>query len=329
LTNRWRALYPEIPRLPPNPDPTDMIQTRVDFEKSLHARLRETGLFTIYQNAFQNATGLPLELVGAGSRGECVSPDATNHGPFCEVLHCKGACHACLETNQRLLSDASEKGTSSCHCFAGLVASAVPVKAGTSIIGYLKTGQVFTRVPDEGQFVRVVQAIGRRTLSRKSKELLRAAYYQTRTIEPTRYASMLTLLESFAAHLSHHAESLAVIEEGKEPAAIVKARCHVHEHLGEPVILGEVAKMAGLSDSHFCRLFRQVTGLTLTDYVNRCRIEWAKEELLKKGKHVSEIAYHIGYQSISQFNRNFLRITGAAPTAWRLSQFKSRKSTVP
>jgi AraC-like DNA-binding protein len=301
-----------------------MIRTRVEFENGLYSRLKETGLFQIYQKAFQNATGLPLVLVGAGYRGECVSPEATNHGPFCEALHlCKGACQACLETNQRLLGEASVKGPSSCHCFAGLVASAVPVKAGTSIIGYLKTGQVFTVVPDEGQFARVVQAIGRKSLGRKNEELLRRAYYETRTIEPTRYASMLTLLESFAAQLSHHAESLAVIEEGKEPAAIAKARRHIHEHLGEPVILGEVARMAGLSDSHFCRLFRQVTGLTLTDYVNRCRIERAKEELLRKERRVSEIAFEVGYQSLSQFNRNFLRITGSAPTSWRQREIAS------
>ena len=86
-------------------------------------------------------------------------------------------------------------------------------------------------------------------------------------------------------------------------------------------MLGEVAKIAGLSDSHFCRLFRQVTGLTLTDYVNRCRVEWAKDELLKKERRVSEIAFEVGYQSLSQFNRNFLRLTGLAPTSWRQTQW--------
>ena len=299
-----------------------MIRTRVDFENGLYSRLRESGLFTVYQNAFQTATGLPLMLVGPVDEGECVSPDAANHGPFCEALHlCKSACHACLETNHRLLEEAAVKGPTTCHCFAGLVASAVPVRAGSSIIGYLKTGQVFTRLPDQEQFGRVLQAIGRKVLDRKTEKLLHAAYYQTRTIEPARYESMVTLLESFAAQLSHHAESLAVIEEGKEPAAIAKARSHIHDHLGEPVVLGEVAKIAGLSDSHFCRLFRQVTGLTLTDYVNRCRVEWAKDELLKKERRVSEIAFEVGYQSLSQFNRNFLRLTGLAPTSWRQTQW--------
>jgi AraC-like DNA-binding protein len=307
-----------------DPNLSKMNRTRAEYEQGLCSRLRVSGLFTIYQNAFQSATGLPLMLVGIGEGGECVSADATNHGPFCEALHlCKSACSACIETNRHLLEEACVKGPVTCHCFAGLVASAVPVKAGTSIIGYLKTGQVFNRIPDEAQFGQALRAIGRRVVDRQTGELLRAAYYQTRTIEPDRYASMVTLLESFAEQLGAHAESLAVIEEGREPAAIAKARRHIHEHLGEPLALGGVAKLAGLSESHFCRLFRQVTGLTLTDYVNRCRIEWAKEALLKKDRRVSEIAFEVGYQSLSQFNRNFLRLTGASPSSWRQVQWAS------
>jgi AraC-like DNA-binding protein len=81
-----------------------------------------------------------------------------------------------------------------------------------------------------------------------------------------------------------------------------------------------VAHEAGLSESHFCRLFKEATGLTLTDYVNRCRIEHAKKELLKSDRRVSEIAFEVGYQSLSQFNRSFARIVGQSPTLWRRKQ---------
>ena len=57
--------------------------------------------------------------------------------------------------------------------------------------------------------------------------------------------------------------------------------------------------------------------LTLTDYVNRCRIDWAKRELLKPEERISEIAFMVGYQSLSQFNRSFARIVGQSPTVYR------------
>jgi AraC-like DNA-binding protein len=198
----------------------------------------------------------------------------------------------------------------------------VPVKVGSAVVGFLKTGQVFSRTPDEGQFDSLLGSIGRKTIDPDTRERLRATYFQTRSVEPERYASMITLLQSFAEQLGSHAESLAIIEEGREPAAIAKARRYIHNHLEESLPLGAVAHEAGLSESHFCRLFKDATGLTLTDYVNRCRIERAKKELLKPEKRVSEIAFEVGYQSLSQFNRSFARIVGSSPTIWRRDRFE-------
>jgi len=297
------------------------------FEATLHERLKSSDLFRVYQDAFRTATGLPLRLVGANPEEWCLDDQSVNRSPFCEVLNlCKAACNACIETNRRLIEEASVKGPSSCHCFAGLTASAVPVKLGNVVVGYLKTGQVFSRTPDAQQFESLLGSIGRKTLDHETKESLRVAYFQTRSVEPERYASMITLLQSFAEQLSRHAESLAIIEEGREPAAIAKARRYIHEHLDDSLPLGAVAHEAGLSESHFCRLFKEATGLTLTDYVNRCRIERAKKELLKPEKRVSEIAFEVGYQSLSQFNRSFARIAGSSPTIWRRDRFAEADS---
>jgi len=299
-----------------------MSQASKQFESTLHERLKQSEIFRVYQDAFRTATGLPLRLVGASPDDWCLDGEAVNRSPFCEELNlCKSACRACIETNHRLLEEASVKGPSTCHCFAGLTASAVPVKMGVTVVGYLKTGQVFSRQPDEAQFDALLGSLGRKTMDEGTEKTLRAAYFQTRSVEPERYASMITLLQSFADQLSHHAESLAIIEEGSEPAAIAKARRYIHAHLDDPLPLGAVAHEARLSESHFCRLFKEATGLTLTDYVNRCRVEWAKKELLKPEKRVSEIAFEVGYQSLSQFNRSFARIVGSAPTAWRRERF--------
>jgi AraC-like DNA-binding protein len=98
---------------------------------------------------------------------------------------------------------------------------------------------------------------------------------------------------------------------------VARARKFIDETLADPLPLTLVARQAGLSESHFCRVFKEATGLTLTDYINRRRIEWAKKELLKPEARVSEIAFNIGYQSLSQFNRSFARFTGNSPTNFR------------
>ena len=288
------------------------------FEHNLLDRMILSDRFKIYQDAFRLTTGLPLRLVSSDPDHWCLDDQVVNRSPFCEALNlCGGAYSACRETNRRLMKEAETKGPSTCNCFAGLCATAVPVKMGASVVGFLKTGQVFTKVPSESQFAEMLGSLGRKTLSAASIDQLKAAYLSTRAVEPQRYEGMVTLLQTFAEQLSEHAESLAIIEEGSEPAAIARARKFIHANVDQPLPLGQVAREAGLSESHFCRLFKDSTGLTLTDYVNRCRIDWAKRELLRPEVRISEIAFLVGYQSLSQFNRSFARIVGFSPTLFR------------
>jgi AraC-like DNA-binding protein len=64
-------------------------------------------------------------------------------------------------------------------------------------------------------------------------------------------------------------------------------------------------------------MFKQATGLTFTDYLARVRIEKVKNLLLNPHKRISEAAYEAGFQSLSQFNRVFRRVTGQSPNHWR------------
>ena len=289
-----------------------------EFEHALFEKLRRSELFVTYQNAFRSATGLPLRLVDNDTGAWCLDEETTNRSPFCEKLNlCKTSCTACISVNQLLMSEAAVSGPTTCHCFAGMSASAVPIKAENKVIGFLKTGQVFHTIPDETTFDEVAKTLSRQGLSKSQAEALREAYQQTRYVEPERYQSMITLLATFADQLGKHAEKLATISENSDPAPIARAKKFIEATLADPLPLSLVARQAALSESHFCRLFKETTGLTLTDYINRRRIEWAKRELLKPEVRVSEIAFQIGYQSLSQFNRSFARFTGNSPTNFR------------
>jgi AraC-like DNA-binding protein len=306
---------------------TSAIQPHQEFENSLLQRIANSDRYKMYQEAFRTATGLPLRLVSANPDGWCLDDQHINRSPFCEALNPnESSCSACVDTNRRLMREAEVSGPTTCHCFAGLCATAIPVKMGAAVIGYLKTGQVFSKTPSDEQFKKLLGALGRKTLDKTSREYLKKTYLETRFVKPLRYQSMVTLLQSFADQLGEHAESLAIIEEGSEPSAIAKARKFIHANLDQALPLGLVARQAGLSESHFCRLFKDSAGLTLTDYVNRCRIDWAKRELLKHEARISEIAFLIGYQSLSQFNRSFVRIVGLSPTLYRRDRLERAAS---
>lgn len=297
------------------------------YESALFAKLRGSELFITYQDAFRSATGLPLRFVGAELDEWCLDENHQNRSSFCEALNlCRSTCGSCIATNRRLMEEAAVKGPTTCECFSGMAATAVPVRAGDRLVGFLKTGQVFTRVPEPGNFSKVARILTRQGLAAEHLEMLETAYRQTRKVEPQRYQSMITLLSTFARQLGQHADKIVAVTGGAEPVAVTKAREFIRKNLAEPLPLALVARKAGLSESHFCRVFREVTSMTLTDYVNHCRVEWAKRELLNGESRISEIAFLIGYQSLSQFNRSFTRFTGRSPSSFRREELAQLSS---
>jgi YesN/AraC family two-component response regulator len=72
-----------------------------------------------------------------------------------------------------------------------------------------------------------------------------------------------------------------------------------------------------VSTFYFCKMFKRATGLTFTDYLGRVRVEKAKNLLLNPHLRVSEIAYTVGFQSLTHFNRVFRKLTGESPTDFR------------
>src|SRR6266542_4089016 len=64
-------------------------------------------------------------------------------------------------------------------------------------------------------------------------------------------------------------------------------------------------------------LFRNSTGVTFTEYLTRVRIERVKELLANPNLRISEIAFQAGFQSLTHFNRTFLKLTGESPTEFR------------
>jgi AraC-like DNA-binding protein len=95
------------------------------------------------------------------------------------------------------------------------------------------------------------------------------------------------------------------------------AKSFIHQHLAEPMSLEAVASAVNVSPFHFCKLFKRATGLTFTDFVNRARVEKAKRMLMKPAARITEVAYDVGFQSLSHFNRSFRRIADESPTEFR------------
>jgi AraC-like DNA-binding protein len=139
---------------------------------------------------------------------------------------------------------------------------------------------------------------------------------------PDRYNAIVRLLSFFGQQLSALANQLVIESQNVEPLLVQKAREYIDKHKTEQLSLADVAKAAGASVFHFCKVFHKATALTFTDYVARVRLEDARTQLLNPGRRISEIAYDVGFQSLTQFNRTFKRVFGQSP-----SEFRARLSS--
>jgi AraC-like DNA-binding protein len=110
-----------------------------------------------------------------------------------------------------------------------------------------------------------------------------------------------------------------------EPVEIWKARKFIDEHSGEELSLSKVARAANISANHLSEKFKQITGTNFVEYIARTRFEKACELLCNMDLRISEIAFAVGFQSLSQFNRVFKKLSGKPPSAYREARLKRRK----
>lgn len=99
-----------------------------------------------------------------------------------------------------------------------------------------------------------------------------------------------------------------------------KVTDYIQAHIDQDVSLSEMAETLNLSQYHFCRLFKQSTGITPYQYLTRCRIETAKQLLSKPELTITDVAFAVGFSNHSSFTRLFRQYIGVTPKKFRVLQ---------
>lgn len=290
--------------------------TPADDNSSLSV-LSASRMYQDYARAFTRGTGLPLDL-HAPEVTRVINFARKDENPFCALMaKTNQSCAACYGLQQKLESEA-QLAPKTLKCFAGLCETAVPVRVGDKLIAFLQTGHILTHRPSRTEFNKVA-----RTLLSFGAEVdlkrLEEAYFNTRVLAPKQYEALIRLLTIFAEHLGECAEALALKSQPEEPTAIAQARIIIAEHAADQMSLAAVAKAVNMSASYFGQKFKEITGINFVTYVARTRIEKARHLLHNPKLRIGEVAFEVGFQSLSQFNRAFKSVTGKAPSEYRQS----------
>jgi AraC-like DNA-binding protein len=131
---------------------------------------------------------------------------------------------------------------------------------------------------------------------------------------------LLTLLDK----LAHEAGGSPISSYGyvntykvSETERMQKVHNYVLQHFSQEIRLGDVASLAGMTEAAFCRYFKARSNKTFIDFVNEIRIGHACKLLLEDKWTIAQIAYDSGFDSLSNFNRNFKRYIGHTPREYK------------
>ena len=132
-------------------------------------------------------------------------------------------------------------------------------------------------------------------------------------------ASLLKMLAFFKQ------EDLLIRSEQQEDVKVSYmkvALSYIHEHYKEKIYIRNLADVAGLNEQYFCRLFRQVIGMSPVEYMNSYRLRKAAVLLEDSDLSVTEVAYECGFHDMGGFIRGFRRLMGTTPLQYRKALYK-------
>ena len=247
-----------------------------------------------------------------------------------------------------------------CHC--GVVDAAVPVTVGNRYLGAVMFGQVRIPDGDtDAKVERLVSEVSSfQTGSESDRQDLIEMYDRLPEMEYKRIVAIADTLNAIVNYIVdravnseneamtykfllqnsniQNAAAFSEIQGLKAPelewgdfpverelpksSPIYPAVAYVHNHRQEMVTMNDMARLCHLSPSYFSRLFRREMGENFINYVNRIKVQWAKERLRSSNDSVVQIAQELWYMDSSYFISVFKKFEGTTPLAYR--QHKSR-----
>lgn len=203
---------------------------------------------------------------------------------------------------------------------------AVPVVVGGEHVATLLGGQVFQQKPGRRQFDRVARQLRKWEMGDKLRQIKRA-YFRTPVVSEKRFQGAVRLLAMLATQLAESATRYLAASQRHEPPSVRQAKKFVYAHAGERVSLRQIADHVHMSKHYFCKIFKQATQVTFSEFVARVRVEDAKKLLADPRLRMAEVADSTGFYSISQFNRMFRRYAGKSPTGYRAALFRCTRAS--
>lgn len=133
------------------------------------------------------------------------------------------------------------------------------------------------------------------------------------------YQLIVLLLRKYISKFLTRKELILKVNNLKRFDSIFK---YIDSNYSKKIATSDLSNIVHISTYHFCRIFKQMTGKTTTDYINGIRMEKAADYLNKGDLNITEIALRCGFDSINYFSRLFKRHYNVSPTKFKETNFE-------
>jgi len=233
---------------------------------------------------------------------------------FCRILRSdKRADLKCRECDQHAFEKARNTGKLYIYqCHAGLTEAVAPIIVDGNLLGYLMLGQALKTSPEGREWEEVLLRCKRYDVNFAE---LKKAFNKLDYLSKEKIEAAARIMDMSAKYV-HYAR----IVDLKPLQLIEKIKSFVDFHITQPISISHVSNALGISKSHLSRIIRKELGMTLTEYIQRKRIEKAQELLRKTDKAIGDIAYITGFADANYFARVFKKVVGCSPTSYRTKE---------
>ena len=98
---------------------------------------------------------------------------------------------------------------------------------------------------------------------------------------------------------------------------VLKSLKYIYQNLNNPITVENLSDLCFLSNDHFIRLFKKEMNITPIKFINQKKIEQAQLSFLINDSLIKDVAFSLGYDNISYFNKIFKSFTGETPLEYK------------
>lgn len=259
--------------------------------------------------SLRTLTGIKVNILDVTGKEIGLRED---HAPFCRIINaCEEGHKRCEECDALAVRKCgADLHHYSYRCHAGVCETLLPIRFGSSLVGYISFGQLLDDSSVEEQWANTERTLGWYS---GDVQQLKEAYLKFRQYNAEEIAAILDILEAFSTFI--RGEEMI---QAAHLTQLQQLEVYLEENYTEKLSLSRIAADLGIGRTKLCLLAKNLSGgKNLSYLIAQKRMEAAKRLLLQENCPISEVAERVGISDYNYFTKIFRSVVGVTPSVFR------------